>query len=69
MTIVSNKSKTVQFALSNNIKIEKEANEPATYVPEMPTIICDNADDAINIQKEINTFVSNLLNGMIREKR
>lgn len=69
MTIVSNKSKTVQFSLSNNIKIEKEPNMPATYSLEMPVIICDDADDALNIQKEINTFVSNLLNDMIREKR
>lgn len=69
MTIISNKDKTIQFSLSNNIKIEKEPNLPATYSLEMPVIICDDADDALNIQKEINTFISDLLNNMIREKR
>lgn len=69
MTIISNENKTLQFSLSNNVKIEKEANKPATYSPEMPMIICSDADDAINIQKEINMFVRNLLNSVIKEKR
>lgn len=69
MTIVSNENKTIQFSLSNNIKIEKEPNVPTTYSLEMPIILCDNADDAINIQNEINMYVTNLLNSIIREKR
>lgn len=69
MTIISNENKTIQFSLSNNIKIEKEPNVPTTYSLEMPTILCDNADDAIKIQNEINVYVTNLLNSIIREKR
>ena len=68
MTIISNTNKSIKFTLSNNVNIEKEANEPASYVPEMPIILFNNADDALYAQKEINTYVSNLLNNMVKNK-
>lgn len=68
MTILSNKAKTIQFSLSDKVNIIKEPDVPASYSLEMPTIICNNADDAINLQKEINTYISNLINNKIKEK-
>lgn len=69
MTIISNKNKIIRFTLSNNVKIEKEPNEPASFIPEMPVILFDNADDALRIQKEINSYVSNLLNNSIKKEK
>lgn len=69
MTIISNKDKTIQFSISDKIDVKKEPNMPAIYSLKTPTITCSNIDDALYIQKEVNTFVNHLVNNIIRESK
>ena len=69
MMIMSNKNKTIEISLSNNVSIKKEQNMPATFLPEMPVVICDDAEEAMRIQKEVNVFIHDLVNDIIKEKR
>lgn len=68
MTIISNKNKTIQFSVSDKIDVKKEPNMPAIYSLKTPTIMCNNIDDALRMQKEINTFISHLVNNIMKEK-
>lgn len=68
MTIVSNKDKTIQFSISDKIDVKKEPNMPAIYSLKTPAITCSNIDDALRMQKEINTFISHLVNNIMKEK-
>lgn len=68
MTTLFNNNKTIQFSLTDQIKILKEANVPATYSLEMPTIICSDIDDALKLQKEINIYINNLINNKMKQK-
>lgn len=69
MMIISDKDKTVELSLSNNVSIKKAQDTPTTFLPEMPIIICNHAEEAMRIQQEINTFVYDLVNDIIKEKR
>lgn len=71
MTIVSNNNSSIKFTLSNQIQLgieDDSSRKIDEYVIEMPIIKCDNMNDAINLQKEINTFVSDLITKTMREK-
>lgn len=68
MITLSNRNKTIQLSISEVIHEEKKSNTEYTYIPELPTIVCNNKDDVKYIQKQINAFTNNLIKDIVKEK-
>ena len=68
MITLSNRNKTIQLSISEVIREEKKSNTEYAYIPELPTIVCNNRDDVKYIQKQINAFTNNLIKDIVKEK-
>ena len=67
MTTYSNGDRNIQVSLSYTLHEEKETIG-RLYIPELPTIICNNRSDAENIQQQVNNFINDLAKNILKEK-
>lgn len=64
MVILSNGAKAIQY--SHGKMIEGNTDAPASYIVELPTVVCSDKNDAEYIQQETNKFISNLSREIIK---
>lgn len=67
MMILDNKDKVIKYSLSSVIRENKYTDDKMrfAYTPELPTVICNNKQDAEYIQKEINMFVNKIIKNLM----
>ena len=69
MTTLQNGDKKVSIKFGTTTSETKTiTTKEITYVVTLPTIICNNEDDANKIQTTVDEFVSNLVKDILKDK-
>lgn len=69
MTTLQNGDKKVSIKFGTTTSETKTiTTQETTYVVTLPTIICNNEDDANKIQMTVDEFVSNLVKDILKNE-
>lgn len=67
MTTLQNGDRKISVRFSTTTSETRTIKE-TTYVVTLPTIICNNEEDANKIQTTVDEFVSNLVKDILKDK-
>lgn len=66
MTTLSGNGKTISISRGEVITKKEVVTKSTAYVATLPEITCDNMNDAVYIQTQVNEFVNTLVKDILK---
>ena len=68
MTTLSNNDKSITINFETPIKRQEVLKKQTVYTVKLPEITCDNENDALQIQQQVNEFVNTIVRDLLKDK-